>query len=641
MTLSLAQVVPLLASGSSGSDTMAAQLIVILGAAALVATLFQRLKLEAIPGYLVAGVLVGPSVLGLVRDSGSVEDIAHIAVVMLMFGIGLHLDVSSMKRGLVHILALGIGTSLVFAMIGAGGLILLGVSPPTATLMGLVFALSSTAVFVRVIAMRRELRSVHARVGLGVNIVQDMLAVVVLAVIPGLARWAGVAANVPHVPTSFDGLPAWLETFLRAGVGLGGVTLMLVVGRYLLPRVLALVARTGSGELMLVCSGALAFGAAGLTTLLGFSAEMGAFLAGFLLASTPFRFQLSGMLAPVRDLLMAVFFVTVGMKVNGATLMQDWWMIGLGAVAVITIKTLVLGVGGWLAGMSAPTALLMAVYLGSAGEFALVAIDSASESGMLSQKAQGDAVGVAIVSLIVLPLLISPAHRFAAKLSRLGLSPLTRSKALREMGGHHAHADGHADGHSDGHADGHADGHSDGHEGRAHDAGSPHDGTSGDDHGASPASAAVEAASRRRVIIAGFGPVGRTLADRFATRGIDVTVIELNPRTVQRQASLGRRIVYGDVTNPEVLESAGLRETDAVIVTIPDEDSMFRAVTQVRSQAPDVFLAVRVGFLSSAFRAQTLGADHATVEEVATAITMEREVLAQLDRRCPPAPKAE
>lgn len=143
------------------------------------------------------------------------------------------------------------------------------------------------------------------------------------------------------------------------------------------------------------------------------------------------------------------------------------------------------------------------------------------------------------------------------------------------------------------------------------------------------------------MIIAGFGPVGRTLADRFATRGIDVTVIELNPRTVQRQASLGRRIVYGDVTNPEVLESAGLREADAVIVTIPDEDSMFRAVTQVRSQAPDVFLAVRVGFLSSAFRAQTLGADHATVEEVATAMTMEREVLAQLDRRCPPAPKAE
>lgn len=625
MTLLLAQVVPLLASGSSGSDTMAVQLIVILGAAALVATLFQRLKLEAIPGYLVAGVLVGPSVLGLVRDSGSVEDIAHIAVVMLMFGIGLHLDVSSMKRGLVHILALGIGTSLVFAMIGAGGLILLGVSPPTATLMGLVFALSSTAVFVRVIAMRRELRSVHARVGLGVNIVQDMLAVVVLAVIPGLARWAGVAANVPHDPTSFDGLPAWLETLLRAGVGLGGVTLMLVVGRYLLPRVLALVARTGSGELMLVCSGALAFGAAGLTTLLGFSAEMGAFLAGFLLASTPFRFQLSGMLAPVRDLLMAVFFVTVGMKVNGATLMQDWWMIGLGAVAVITIKTLVLGVGGWLAGMSAPTALLMAVYLGSAGEFALVAIDSASESGMLSQKAQGDAVGVAIVSLIVLPLLVSPAHRFAARLSRFGLSPLTRSKALREMGGHHGHADGRADGDV----------------GRAHDAGSAHDGAGGDDHGDSAASAAVDAASRRRVIIAGFGPVGRTLADRFATRGIGVTVIELNPRTVQRQASLGRRIVYGDVTNPEVLESAGLREADAVIVTIPDEDSMFRAVTQVRSQAPDVFLAVRVGFLSSAFRAQTLGADHATVEEVATAMTMEREVLAELDRRCPPVPKAE
>lgn len=621
MTMANGHDAAMLASSVAGEGALALQLVVVLGAAALVATLFQRLRLEAIPGYLVAGVLVGPSVLGLVRDIESVEGIAQIAVVMLMFGIGMHLDVSSMRRGLVHIIALGIGTSAVFAAICAGGLMLMGVSPPTATLMGLVFALSSTAVFVRVVALRRELRSVHARVGLGVNIVQDLLAVVVLAVIPGLARWAGAEDAVQHVPTAFDGLPAWLETLTRAGIGLGGVTLMLVAGRYLLPRMLAVVARSGSGELMLVCSGALAFGAAWLTTLLGFSAEMGAFLAGFLLASSPFRFQLSGMLAPVRDLLMAVFFVTVGMKVNGATLLHDWWSIAVGAAAVIVVKTLVLGVGGWLAGMSAPAALLMAVYLGSAGEFALVAIDAASERGMLTQKAQGDAVGVVIVSLIVLPLLIGPAHRWAARMSRFGLSPLTRSKALREMESHHVPGGHEGAGHGGVEA------------GRGH--GNDGGGTAGDrgvdqrgDGGAM-----ADAARRRRVIIAGFGPVGRTLADRFATRGIDVTVIELNSRTVQRQASLGRRIVYGDVTNPEVLESAGIRECDAVIITIPDEDSMFRAVTQVRTQAPGTFLAVRVNFLSSAFRAQTLGADHATVEEVATAVAMEREVLAKLDGR--------
>lgn len=597
---------------------MAVQLVVILGAAALVATLFQRLKLEAIPGYLVAGVLVGPSVLGLVRDSASVEDIAHIAVVMLMFGIGMHLDISSMRRGLVHIIALGIGTSVVFAAVFAGALMLVGVTPPVATLLGLVFSLSSTAVFVRVVAMRRELRTVHARVGLGVNIVQDLIAVVVLAVIPALARWAGSDAPVESDPSTFDGLPTWLETVLRACVGLGGVTLMLVLGRFLLPRILAVVARTGSGELMLVCSGAFAFGAAGLTTLLGFSAEMGAFLAGFLLASTPFRFQLSGMLAPVRDLLMAVFFVTVGMKVNGAMLLQDWWLIALGALGVIGLKTLVLGGGGWLAGMSAPAALLMAVYLGSAGEFALVAIDAATERGMLSEKVQGDAVGVVIVSLIVLPLLIRPSHRWAAGLARVRLSPLTNSRALRELGSHGAHGS-----------------HGAGTDAQLHEPEGT--GDEGDVASANGPGASVPAV-RRRVIIAGFGPVGRTLADRFATRGIDVTVIELNPRTVERQAALGRRIVYGDVTNPEVLESAGLGEADAVIITIPDEDSMMRAVKQVRSQAPDIFLAVRVGFLSSAFRAQTLGADHATVEEVATAMTMEREVLAQLDRRCPPVP---
>ncbi len=593
-----------LASGSG--MLLAVQLLAILGAAAAVATIFQRLKLEAIPGYLVAGILIGPGLLGLVGDMNSVEQVSSVAVILLMFGIGLQLDVSSIRRGLVHVVAVGTACTLIFTGVCWGALVILGLSVPIALFLSMIFALSSTAVMVRVVAMRRELRAVHARVGLGVNIIQDLFALLVLAIIPGLARWASSGAvstsSEPIIAgvgqSIYQTLPAWVETLARAGIGMGGVTLMLVVGRFILPRILSQVARTGSGELMLICSGALAFGAAGLTTLLGFSAEMGAFLAGFLLATTPFRYQLSGMLSPMRDLLMAIFFVAVGMKVDPSSLMNDWWIIGLGAMAIITLKVVVNSACGWLAGMSAPSAFLMAVYLASAGEFALVALQAGSDAGLLTQRIQDNAIGIVIVTLIVLPLLIAPAHSWAKRLERIRLSPLTRSKALRDV----ANASNPQQA-------------------------KPH--TSDSD---APAQTSPQPPARR-VIIAGFGPVGRTLADRFAVKGIDVTVIELNPRTVERQASLGRHIVYGDVTNPEVLESAGLFEADAMLITIPDEEAMFRSVSAARALAPDLFIAVRTNFLSSSFKAMQLGADLTTIEEVVTAQAMEHDVLRALGKR--------
>jgi len=135
------------------------------------------------------------------------------------------------------------------------------------------------------------------------------------------------------------------------------------------------------------------------------------------------------------------------------------------------------------------------------------------------------------------------------------------------------------------------------------------------------------------VIIAGFGPVGRNLAERFAAIGVPITLIELNSTTVRKQSTLGRTIVYGDVTNPEVLESAGIAEAEAVIITIPDEDAMLRACSTVRRLAPKVFLAARTNYLSTGLKAKAAGADHVTVEEIATAEAMAKEILERLRAR--------
>lgn len=579
----------ILADVHGASTNIALDLLAILAMAVVVATLFKRLRLETIPGYLIAGVMCGPHALRLIKSAQTVEQISSLATILLMFGIGLHLDVGTMQRGMVSILSIGTFSTLAFALVAWGILAGLGVPAPAGLAIALALAMSSTAVFVRVLGARREFRSQHGRVGLGIAIVQDVLAVLVMALLPLIARWAGAKAPIPDVDPS--SLPKALDLLARAGRSIGGVGLLLVFGKYLLPRLLREVTRVGSAELLLVLSGAIALASALTTAALGFSPEMGAFLAGFILAATPYRYQLSGQLAPIRDLLMAVFFTAVGLAVDPRLLVEHAGMVALGVVGVMLIKTGIIALSAWAGGMTAPGAALAGIYLGNAGEFTLVILAAAAEKGILDAEMQGNTIAVVIVSLVLAPLVVAPGHRLANALAGVRRAPWIRSDALH------------------------------------------------DERNVAPTGAeAGEGASepfqgRRHVIIAGFGPVGRALADRLDVREIPYAVVELNPSTVLRQNRAGRRVVFGDITNPEVLESAGIHHADAVILTIPDEDAVLRACQAIRGVAPDVFIAARTNFLSQAFRAQQLGADHVTVEEVATAQAMERDVMQKLDAR--------
>jgi len=402
--------------------------------------------------------------------------------------------------------------------------------------------------------------------------------VVVMALLPPLAKWAGVA---DAMVTSSKQLPRWAEFLSAAGISLGGITVMIVGGRFLLPRVLAFVAKVGSSELVLVVSAAVALGAAIGTSVIGFSPEMGAFLAGFLLAGTPFRYQLSGQLAPMRDLLMAVFFTAVGMDVSPGMVGSHVFVVIAGAAGLLVLKTLCIGLTSWSAGLAGRSSLLTGVYLSSGGEFSLVILSAAGAAGILESEQIGTCIAVVILSLVAEPLLVGPANSLSVRLVGVKPPPWARTSSLSTM---------------------------------------------------EPAEESHATPAQRHVIIAGFGPIGRTLADRFSVLDIPFTVIELNPRTVQRQATLGRLIVYGDVTNPDVLESAGIEHADAIILTIPDDEATLRACQAIRGVAPDVFIAARTNFLSGKFLAHQLGADLVTVEEIATAQAMERDVLEHLTR---------
>ncbi|HEX2838257.1 MAG TPA: cation:proton antiporter [Phycisphaerales bacterium] len=588
-----------LAEAEAPHQSFAAVMLIVLVTAAAVAVIFRKLRLESIPGYLVAGAIVAPASLGLVKNAEAAEQISELATILLMFTIGLHLDLATMQRGMVHIVAAGVISTLAVVGVLWSVFLLLGVPRPAALLLAMAASISSTAVLVRILMNRRELQSQHGRVSLGVSIVQDLLSVVFLAAIPLITTWStGLRAD--HETSD---LPPWSTSVLKAALAASGVFLMLWLGRLLLPRLLAGVARLANAELILIVSAALALLSAAWTSFIGFSPEMGAFLAGFLLAGTPFRYQLAGQFAPLRDLLLAIFFTGVGLRVVPGELLQNLPAVLIATVAVIVLKTAIIALTGYVLGMTAPSATVTGVYMGNSGEFSLILI--AAGSAALTSAHNGSAVAVVILTLIATPLLAGPIHAVADRLRGVPLSRWVRSGVLRDAAAQAAAPAVE--------------------EATGVDGGAASDGSSAPDAEGEP-----HAAPQRQphsVIIAGFGPVGRALADRLDVSGTRYVVVELNAKTVSRQASLGRTIVFGDISNHEVLEKAGVHHADAIFITVPDDEAVLHAVQAIRDANPRIFIAARTKFLSGKVAALTLGANSVTVEEVATAVAMEREAL--------------
>lgn len=554
---------------SAHQSSAAIDLLLVLATAGAVALLFGRLKLPSVPGYLIAGAIIGPYAVGLIRNPEAAASLGQLSTVMLMFLIGLHLDMSRVRTGLLSIVGVSITSTAAVALV-AWPIAYAFTGNVTASLViAMAMSIAATAVPLKTLEQRRELNSTHGRLAFGLTLFQDLLAVIMLACLPLIALWAGVGESAPDP-----------GRIIRNGaLAVAGMIGLILVGRVLLPRLLSQAGRVG-GEVLIVVSAAVALGAAVFSAMLGFSPELGAFLAGFLLAGTPFRFQVAGQLVPMRDLFLAVLFTVVGMSVPILTVVEGWWVVLLALLALGVVKVLVVTVVSWSLGATPRVGLLAAVTLAPAGEFTLVMLAQGERAGVLNGTHVGYATAVVGLSLIAAPLILKAGHavRF---LDRAPPAPWIRSSVLRAQAT------------------------------------------------VPELLAAAEEVQQRpfRAIIAGFGPVGRAVADLLARDGVNVTVIELNPKTVQKQAALGRRVVYGDASNPGVLESAGLEDADAVILTLPDDEVVLRACTTIRSLNPNVFIAVRTGALSLGLRAMQLGADHAVVEEMVTAEAMSRQVL--------------
>ncbi|WP_122664554.1 monovalent cation:proton antiporter-2 (CPA2) family protein [Pseudomonas viridiflava] len=368
--------------------------VVFLFAAVLTVPLAKRLQLGAVIGYLFAGVIIGPSVLGLIGNPESVSHISELGVVLLLFIIGLEL--SPKRLWVMRKAVFGVGMAQVLLtglVIGVIALLAFGQPLNTAVVLGLGLALSSTAFGLQSLAERKELNSPHGRLAFAILLFQDIAAIPLIAMVPLLA-------GTDDKLSASDGLTHGLEV-------LGVIAIVVVGGRYLLRPVFRIVAKTKIQEVSTATALLVVIGTAWLMDLVGVSMALGAFLAGLLLADSEYRHELESQIEPFKGLLLGLFFMSVGMGANLSLLLSEPLVVLGLTLLLIFIKLPLLFVVGRLAGgLGKQSALRLGIVLAAGGEFAFVVFQIGSDQGLFDARLYDTLVLTITLSMALTPLLL-------------------------------------------------------------------------------------------------------------------------------------------------------------------------------------------------------------------------------------------
>jgi glutathione-regulated potassium-efflux system protein KefB len=368
--------------------------VVFLFAAVLTVPLAKRLQLGAVIGYLLAGVIIGPSVLGLIGNPESVSHISELGVVLLLFIIGLEL--SPKRLWVMRKAVFGVGMAQVLLtglVIGTVALVAFDQPLNTAVVLGLGLALSSTAFGLQSLAERKELNHPHGRLAFAILLFQDIAAIPLIAMVPLLA-------GAGHSISASDGLTHGLEV-------LGVIAIVVVGGRYLLRPVFRIVAKTRIQEVSTATALLVVIGTAWLMDLVGVSMALGAFLAGLLLADSEYRHELESQIEPFKGLLLGLFFMSVGMGANlGLLLSEPLLVVGLTLLLILIKLPLLFVVGRLAGGLGKESALRLGIVLAAGGEFAFVVFKIGSGQGLFDARLYDILVLTITLSMAMTPLLL-------------------------------------------------------------------------------------------------------------------------------------------------------------------------------------------------------------------------------------------
>ena len=529
-------------------------LVLTYAVALLFIVVFARLRIPQIVALIAAGVVAGPSGFGFVGTAEEVNTLAEIGIVLLLFTVGLDFSFGEVRRIWKTVLGGGalqiVGTAVAFVLLltpvlGAWRI---------ALFIGFFVALSSTAIVLNELGGRNQLDAPHGRLMVGVLLLQDVGIVGLLLLVPILSG-----------RTPFSAAPMVL---LRAILVIGAVA---AVSRFVLPKLLGIVSRSGRQEAFALAVVLASIGTAWISSLLGISMALGAFLGGLVLAESEFSHQAFAEIRPLRDILAGLFFISLGMLVD-VTLVLRMLPSVLGVtVAIVVVKAAVATGALWVVATPLRVAVTAGIGLAQIGEFSFILGRAGLDLGLLTSRDWQILLAASIATMVLTPTLLAVAPRVAARIAGAA-THLTSSDAPSDL---------------------------------------PHL----SDH----------------VVIVGFGVGGRLLSRALRDLGVPYLILELNGSTVRRGRRQGEPIFFGDATSPDAMRGAGVERARAVVAVISDPHASAHLVIAVRALAPHVPVVVRTRYSAEAESLLRRGATVAVAEELEASLEVLAQLLARLD----------
>lgn len=495
--------------------------LIILAASVMVATLARALKLPAMLGYLLAGIVIGPHAMGWLPDTPQARYLAEFGVVFLMFSVGLEFSLPRMlsMRGIVF----GFGSIQVAAimLVALVLALLLGLGIPAGIALGGTLAMSSTAIVSKLLSDRVELQSAHGKLSMGALLFQDLAVVPLLILIPAFAMPAEVLAT------------ELIWALLKATVVLA---VLLYFGQKILRPLFHRVASTKSSELFTLNLLLITLGLAYLTEQAGLSLALGAFLAGMLVSETEYRYQVEDDIKPFRDVLLGLFFITVGMRLDIALVGEHAIVVVVLLLAIIIGKAMLIWAVCRIFRYGHSTAVRTSLLLAQGGEFGLVLLSLSADQGLLGPDVVQPVLAAIIISMLLAPVFI---HRMDWVTLRLSSGEwANRAKEVHDIALKTFGKSGH-------------------------------------------------------VIVCGFGRSGQSLARFLEAENIPFVALDSDPTRVKAAAAAGESVVFGNPSKREVLVAAGIARARAVVITFSDLSAAMSIIRHVRDIKPELPLVAR------------------------------------------------
>jgi CPA2 family monovalent cation:H+ antiporter-2 len=533
-------------------------------AAVLGVVVCRTFKLPPMLGYLAVGVVIGPNALALSQNADGVRHLGEFGVVFLMFVIGLEFNLPKLRAMRRHVFGLGL-LQVAVTIVGAtsAALVLAWLLPhywhmswQTALALSSALAMSSTAILVKLMAERLELASEHGKRVMGVLLFQDLAVVPLLVLIPALG------SSGEQLATAL-GYAALKATVL--------VSVLLVGGPYVMRRWLMLVARRKSEELFVLNLFLITLGLAWLTELAGLSLALGAFIAGMLISETEFKHQVETDIRPFHDVLLGLFFISIGMLLDWRLVLERWPMVLLLLVVPTVCKAaLVAGLAKALGGTSG-ISLRTGLYLAQAGEFGFVLLTLAQAHSLVPPALLNPILASMVLSMLATPFIVMYSNRIVMKL--VASDWLQQSLQMTSI-------------------------------------------------------ARKSISTSRHVIICGYGRSGQNLARMLEREKIPYMALDLDPDRVQKAAAAGDSVEFGDSSRLQALMAAGLARASAVVITYLDVASALKVMGHIRTHAPQVPVIVRTQDDQDLERFQQAGATEVVPESIEGSLMLASHALA-------------